>query len=182
MANKYRSVLASGGGVQPTGNAVPADVLAGKTFSNADGIDKTGTMVNRGAVSETLAAGESYTVPEGYHNGSGVVSANAADYTPKFVNNFANMVSAAQTISGLSIGKHQMFMSGTLTNITSPVAPTADTISGATLEFKEYVNDSSNSMTVLRYEIDVTSSTVSLKLTTGSFNGTTGIGYTLFII
>lgn len=82
MANKYRSVLASGGGVQPTGNAQPADVLAGKTFSNADGINKTGTMVNNGAVSETLDAGESYTIPAGYHNGSGVVTANDPQGTP----------------------------------------------------------------------------------------------------
>ena len=77
MANAYRSVLKSGGGVQPTGDAVEANVLAGKTFSNADGVGKTGTMVNRGAVSETLAAGQSYTVPEGYHNGSGTVTAES---------------------------------------------------------------------------------------------------------
>ena len=30
-----------------TGNAVVADVLAGKTFSNALGVDKTGTIVDR---------------------------------------------------------------------------------------------------------------------------------------
>lgn len=75
MANKYRSVLASGGGVQPTGNAQPADVLSGKTFSNADGIDKTGTMVNRGAVSGTATPTQPYTIPAGYHNGSGTVTA-----------------------------------------------------------------------------------------------------------
>lgn len=87
MANKYRSVLASGGGVQPTGNAQPADVLSGKTFSNADGIDKTGTMPNNGAVSQTLSGGQSYTIPAGYHNGSGVVNCDApvlTDATIKF--------------------------------------------------------------------------------------------------
>ena len=79
MSNNYTSALGvSGGGVQPTGNAQPADVLSGKTFSNADGVGKTGTMVNNGAVSETLAAGQSYTVPEGYHNGSGTVTAQSA--------------------------------------------------------------------------------------------------------
>lgn len=75
MGNKYRSVLASGG-VQPTGNAQPADVLATKTFSNADGIDKTGTMVNNGAVSGTATPSQPYTIPAGYHNGSGSVSAS----------------------------------------------------------------------------------------------------------
>lgn len=71
MGNAYRSVLA----LKPTGDAVPANVLAGKTFSNADGVGKTGTMVNNGAVTITLTDQDpSYTVPQGYHNGSGIVS------------------------------------------------------------------------------------------------------------
>lgn len=70
MGNAYRSVLA----LKPTGDAVPANVLAGKTFSNADGAGKTGTMVNNGAVSVTLTDQDpTYTIPEGYHNGMGVV-------------------------------------------------------------------------------------------------------------
>lgn len=74
MGIAIRSVL----GEPPTGNAVPADVLAPKTFSNADGTDKVGTMTNNGAVSPTaLDPGGSYTVPAGYHNGLGVVSAKA---------------------------------------------------------------------------------------------------------
>ena len=73
MANKYRSVLASG--VQPTGNATVGDVLAGKTFSNADGVGKVGTMVNNGAVSGTATPSQPYTIPAGYHNGNGVVTA-----------------------------------------------------------------------------------------------------------
>ena len=86
MANTFRSVLASGGGVVPTGDAQPADVLDGKTFSNADGIDKTGTMVNRGAVSETIAGGQTYTIPAGYHNGSGTVTAqqSGGTFNPSF--------------------------------------------------------------------------------------------------
>lgn len=70
MGNAYRSVLA----LKPTGDAVPANVLAGKTFSNAAGTGKTGTMVNNGAVSVTLTDQDpTYTIPEGYHNGLGVV-------------------------------------------------------------------------------------------------------------
>ena len=105
-----------------------------------------------------------------------------ADYTPKYIKGFATIYSTAQTITGLSTGKHQLFIMGTLTNITVPVAPTAATISGATLEFKEYVNDSGNTLTILRYELNVTGNSVSLKLTAGSFNGTTGGGYGVFII
>lgn len=75
MGNAYRSVLA----LKPTGDAVPTNVLAGKTFSNADGSGKTGTMVNNGAVSVTLTDQDpTYTIPEGYHNGSGVVGFTAS--------------------------------------------------------------------------------------------------------
>lgn len=75
MGNAYRSVLA----LKPTGDAVPANVLAGKTFSNADGTGKTGTMVNNGAVSITLTDQDpTYTIPEGYHNGNGIVEFTAS--------------------------------------------------------------------------------------------------------
>lgn len=33
-------------------------------------------IVNRGAISTTIAPGGSYTIPQGYHNGSGVVKAS----------------------------------------------------------------------------------------------------------
>ena len=61
---------------QPTGNAGTGDVLSGKTFANANGDAYTGTMTNRGAVSQTINPGGSYTIPAGYHNGSGKVTAN----------------------------------------------------------------------------------------------------------
>ena len=41
----------------------------------AKGTKYTGSMVNRGAVSQTLNPGGSYTVPAGYHDGNGTVSA-----------------------------------------------------------------------------------------------------------
>lgn len=70
------------GGTDPTGNAGVGDVLKGKTFSNADGIDKTGTMTNRGAVSQSLnTSTTSYTIPAGYHNGSGKVSITTQEKT-----------------------------------------------------------------------------------------------------
>lgn len=77
MANHYRSVLASGGGA-PTGNAQPAEVLSGKTFENSNG-PQTGTMPNNGAVSGTATPSQPYTIPAGYHNGSGVVTSSGID-------------------------------------------------------------------------------------------------------
>ena len=56
--------------------AAAADVLATKVFIASDGTTTTGTMTNNGAVSKTLDAttdNQSYTVPSGYHNGSGSV-------------------------------------------------------------------------------------------------------------
>ena len=61
----------------PTGDAAAGDVLSGKTFANASSDSLTGSMTNNGAVSASLDCGNSYTVPEGYHNGSGTVTANS---------------------------------------------------------------------------------------------------------
>lgn len=56
--------------------AAAGDVLSGKVIVDATGASVTGTMANNGAVSKTLDASsgnQSYTVPAGYHNGSGKV-------------------------------------------------------------------------------------------------------------
>lgn len=78
--------------IKATGNATAADLLAGKTASNVNG-PITGTMPNRGAVSQTITTqnGE-YTVPQGYHPGTGKVKAT-----------FANLV-AGNVKSGVDIG------------------------------------------------------------------------------
>lgn len=55
--------------------AAAENVLAGKVFVTAEGTVSAGTMANNGAVSKTLdATTTSYTVPAGYHSGSGKVS------------------------------------------------------------------------------------------------------------
>ena len=56
--------------------ATPEDILSGKK-AWVDGNQITGTMVNRGTVNQTLKAGESYTIPEGYHDGKGVISSDS---------------------------------------------------------------------------------------------------------
>ena len=54
--------------------AVAGNVLTGKIFVTADGTVTTGTMANNGAVSKTLdGTTVSYTIPAGYHSGSGTV-------------------------------------------------------------------------------------------------------------
>ena len=64
-----------GGGNDPTGDAQPADVRNGKTFSNSSGTGKVGTMTNHGNWSPKLHQDNpSVTLPEGYYNGSGTAS------------------------------------------------------------------------------------------------------------
>ena len=55
--------------------ATAADVLTGKVIVTADGVVTPGEMVNNGAITKALDATTiTYTIPKGYHNGSGKVS------------------------------------------------------------------------------------------------------------
>lgn len=55
--------------------ATAADVLANKVFIGSDGVTTSGTMPNNGTVSKKLdTTTKSYTVPKGYHSGTGTVS------------------------------------------------------------------------------------------------------------
>ena len=54
--------------------AVATDVLTGKIIVDSEGNVITGTMANNGAVSKTLdVTTVSYTIPKGYHTGTGTV-------------------------------------------------------------------------------------------------------------
>ena len=54
--------------------AVAGDVLTGKVFVTTDGTVTPGEMVNNGAVDKTLDVTTiTYTIPKGYHSGSGKV-------------------------------------------------------------------------------------------------------------
>lgn len=62
--------------------AAAADVLANKVIVTADGTVTTGTMANNGAVSKTLdTTTKSYTIPQGFHSGTGSVSIVTEDKT-----------------------------------------------------------------------------------------------------
>lgn len=73
-----------------------SDVLTGKVFTTSDGTVTTGTMANNGAVTKTLdTTTTSYTVPKGYHSGTGKVSISTETKT-------ATPTKASQTISPTS--------------------------------------------------------------------------------
>lgn len=78
--------------------AAAGDVLANKIIVDATGKSVAGTMPNNGAVTKTLDTAkdnQSYTIPKGYHNGSGAVSISLETKT-------ATPVESAQTISPTS--------------------------------------------------------------------------------
>lgn len=76
--------------------AVAGDVLSGKIYVTAAGAVTPGEMPNNGAVSKTLSAQEqSYTIPAGYHSGTGAVSISPESKT-------ATPTKAQQTISPTS--------------------------------------------------------------------------------
>lgn len=55
--------------------AAAGDVLTGKVYVLADGTVTTGTMPNNGTVNKTLDATTiTYTIPKGYHSGTGTVT------------------------------------------------------------------------------------------------------------
>lgn len=59
--------------------ATDAEILAGKT-AYVKGTKKTGKMANNGAVAGKISAkAEKYTVPQGYHDGSGTVQIDSTE-------------------------------------------------------------------------------------------------------
>lgn len=57
--------------------SLSTDILENKEAIDAEGNKLTGTMPNIGAVNANLSIGGSYTIPEGYHDGTGVVQGAA---------------------------------------------------------------------------------------------------------
>ena len=91
----YNSVfiLASGGADDVSFSA--SDLLTGKTANDSNGEKVNGTMPNKGAVTASLNCGGSYTIPAGYHNGSGKVTANS----------LSNQTSATAAAKDIAKGK-----------------------------------------------------------------------------
>ncbi len=64
--------------IQTNRNTIRAKLVELGMAQNTDGLDKLATAVegidNQGSVSATVQEGDTYTIPKGYHNGSGTVS------------------------------------------------------------------------------------------------------------
>ena len=95
--------------------AAVAEILEGKT-AYARGTKLTGTMPNKGAVSGTITDKTAYTIPMGFHDGSGTVSLDATE-SAKIV--------AGNIKSGVTIlGVEGTFAGETVTAQTKSVTPT----------------------------------------------------------
>lgn len=96
--------------------ATAADVLSPAVFVKANGDITAGTMANNGAVSPAaLSAGGSYTIPAGYHNGSGKVTAKSLS-SQTGVDSGKTAVAAAQMLTGYQGWVNGTKVSGTMAN------------------------------------------------------------------
>lgn len=94
-ATLIASIITGSGGLDTSdATATASDILSGET-AYARGLKVTGTMPDNGSVSQTLLAGQSYTIPEGYHNGSGTARAEG----------LASQTQATAKASDIAIGK-----------------------------------------------------------------------------
>lgn len=95
------------GTLNPDTTLADSQALSGQTFLKWNPQTKlferhTGSMANRGAVNQSLAINGSYTIPAGFHNGSGKVTQNiptkgAQTYTPGTAN---QTIAAEQYLTG----------------------------------------------------------------------------------
>lgn len=124
-----------------TGTATAGDVLEDETFYSNSGTLLTGTMPNIGAVTTSVGVGGSYTIAEGYHDGTGTVAgptlsgtAVAADVLigETFYNTtgvavtgtMANNGAISATIDGLTVTSYTVpagYTSGGTVSLTSDI-------------------------------------------------------------
>ena len=99
---------------QTPGDATAAQILNGK-IAWVNGTSITGSMPNIGSYSQTLQAGESYTISEGYHDGTGVITATVLS------NQTSGTATAEDIVSGKTAWVNGVKITGNITKISSSV-------------------------------------------------------------
>lgn len=107
--------------------AVVAEILSGKT-AHARGTQLTGTMPNRGAVTGTISAvDQEYTIPNGYHDGSGKVSISSTEQAKLIAGNIRQGVTILGVEGTMSGEEGVNAQSKNVTPTTSQQTVTPDT-------------------------------------------------------
>ena len=107
--------------------AAVSEILATKT-AHARGVLLTGTMANNGAVNGTISTkSESYTVPQGYHDGSGTVSISSAEQAKIIPDNIRDGVTILGVAGSMSGSEGVVAQSKTVTPTFSSQSVTPDT-------------------------------------------------------
>lgn len=110
--------------------AVAAEILSGKTAYRS-GSKLTGTMPNNGGVSGSIAtrAGQ-YTVPQGYHDGSGRVGIDAAEQAKIVASNIRQGITILGVEGAMSGSEDVRAQARTVTPGTSQQVVTPETAQG----------------------------------------------------
>lgn len=91
-------------------NAADSEIISGKT-AYVKGVKKTGTMKNNGAVAGVISTkDETYTVPQGYHDGSGKVQISSderAKLIPDNIRQGVTVLGVEGAMSGTEDAKAQ---------------------------------------------------------------------------
>lgn len=99
----------------------PAEILSGKT-AHARGTEIEGTMPNNGAVSGTISTkAQQYTIPQGYHDGSGKVQIASAEQAKIIASNIKSGVTilgVQGTYSGEAVTAQTKSVNATKTPLT----------------------------------------------------------------
>lgn len=123
--------------------ATVAEVLATKTFAK-NGSVLTGTMPNRGAVSGTISDKSTpYTIPQGYHDGSGTVSIDSTSSAALVANNIREGVEILGVTGTMSGSENMKPQSKTVTPSSTsqtilPDSPTYNCLSQVTVNAIPY--------------------------------------------
>lgn len=108
--------------------AAVAEILAGKT-AYIGGSKKTGTMPNRGAVNGTIATkAGAYTIPNGYHDGSGKVAIDSTEQAKLIATNIREGITILGVTGSMSSSEGMKPQAKTVTPTASSqqVLPDAD--------------------------------------------------------
>jgi hypothetical protein len=139
--------------------ATAVNILSGKiAYGNSGKI--TGTMTNNGAKTSSLNCGGSYTIPAGYHNGSGKITANS------LASQTSATAAAAQILSGYTAWVNGSKITGTASTGYTTVSSYTDYLSGGAV-YGGYISTcdlASDGTLKISYNIQATASTSSISI------------------